>query len=46
MSIALTAALDVFCVVSDNRWNYRDLDHARAVLGFVPRDSAEKYRAG
>jgi len=40
-----TLRFDVFFVVSDNRWSYRDLAHARAVLGFVPQDSAEKYRA-
>jgi nucleoside-diphosphate-sugar epimerase len=32
---------DVFFVVSDNRWNYRDLEHARAVLGWAPLDRAE-----
>ncbi len=41
-----TVRFDVFFVVSDNKWSYRDLEHARAVLGFVPQDSAEKYRAG
>jgi uronate dehydrogenase len=35
---------DVFYVTSDNRWGYRDLDHARAVLGFEPRDRAEDHR--
>lgn len=34
---------DIFFVVSDNRWNYRDLDHARQVLGFVPQDRAEDH---
>jgi nucleoside-diphosphate-sugar epimerase len=32
---------DVFYAVSDNRWNYRDLGHARAVLGWAPLDRAE-----
>jgi nucleoside-diphosphate-sugar epimerase len=32
---------DVFFVVSDNRWSYRDLGHARHVLGWTPVDSAE-----
>jgi nucleoside-diphosphate-sugar epimerase len=35
---------DVFYVVSDNRWSYRDLGHARAVLGWTPLDRAEDYR--
>jgi nucleoside-diphosphate-sugar epimerase len=35
---------DVFYVVSDNRWSYRDLGHARAVLGWTPADRAEDYR--
>ena len=36
-----TVRFDVFFVVSDNRWNYRDLEHARTVLGWAPLDSAE-----
>ena len=35
---------DVFYVVSANRWSYRDLEHARAVLGWTPLDRAEDYR--
>ena len=35
---------DVFFAVSRNRWGYRDLDHARAVVGFEPLDSAEDHR--
>jgi nucleoside-diphosphate-sugar epimerase len=35
---------DTFFVVSDNHWNYRDLSHAREVLGFEPQDGAESYR--
>lgn len=35
---------DVFYAVSDNRWGYRDLEHARAVVGFTPLDRAEDYR--
>src|SRR5437016_3399063 len=34
----------VVYAVSDNRWGYRDLEHARTVLGFEPRDRAEDYR--
>ncbi|MEM7532150.1 MAG: NAD(P)-dependent oxidoreductase [Chloroflexota bacterium] len=33
---------DIFYVVSDNKRNYRDLSHAREVLGFVPQDSADR----
>jgi len=39
-----TLTFDIFYAVSDNRWGYRDLEHARAVLGFEPRDRAEDYR--
>jgi nucleoside-diphosphate-sugar epimerase len=35
---------DVFYVVSANRWSYRDLEHARAVLGWTPMDRAEDHR--
>jgi nucleoside-diphosphate-sugar epimerase len=35
---------DVFFVVSDNRWSYRDLQHARAVVGYQPADRAEDHR--
>jgi nucleoside-diphosphate-sugar epimerase len=38
-----TLRFDVFFVVSDNRWNYRDLEHARAVLGWTPLDRAEAH---
>jgi nucleoside-diphosphate-sugar epimerase len=33
-----------FFATSDNRWGYRDLTHARTVLGFVPEDHAETHR--
>ncbi len=36
-----TLRFDTFFVVSDNRWSYRDLDHARVVLGWTPLDSAD-----
>ena len=39
-----TLTFDVFYAVSDNRWGYRDLEHARAVLGFEPADRAEDHR--
>ena len=35
---------DIFYVVSENKWGYRDLEHARAVVGFDPQDRAEDYR--
>jgi uronate dehydrogenase len=46
LAIAAPASLgfDVFFAVSDNRWGYRDLEHARRILGFVPLDRAEDHR--
>jgi nucleoside-diphosphate-sugar epimerase len=41
-----TVRFDIFYAVSDNRWSYRDVGHARAVLGWAPRDRAEDYREG
>ncbi len=35
---------DIFFVSSDNKWGYRDLSHAREVLGFSPQDAAEDHR--
>jgi nucleoside-diphosphate-sugar epimerase len=35
---------DVFFVCSDNAWSYRDIAHARSVVGFVPEDRAEDHR--
>ncbi len=35
---------DIFFVTSNNRWGYRDLEHAKQVVGYEPRDSAEDYR--
>lgn len=35
---------DIFYVVSNNTWGYRDLEHARAIVGYEPQDSAEQYR--
>jgi uronate dehydrogenase len=35
---------DVFLATSNNRWSYRDLEHPRQVLGYVPQDSADTYR--
>jgi nucleoside-diphosphate-sugar epimerase len=36
---------DTFFVTSRNRWGYRDIAHARAVVGFEPVDAAEDHRA-
>jgi nucleoside-diphosphate-sugar epimerase len=46
LAIAAPASVrfDVFFATSENRWGYRDLDHARQVLGFAPRDRAEDHR--
>ncbi len=35
---------DVFYAVSNNKWGYRDVSHARDVVGFEPQDEAEAYR--
>ena len=34
---------DIFFATSGNRWGYRDLEHPREVLGYVPQDSADAY---
>ena len=39
-----TIRFGVFFITSDNRWSYRDIGHARAVLGYVPEDRAEDHR--
>jgi NAD+ dependent glucose-6-phosphate dehydrogenase len=33
---------DIFYVVSNNRFCWVDIEHARQVLGYIPRDSAEE----
>ena len=35
---------DVFNCTSDNKWGYVDLEHAKAVLGWIPQDFAETFR--
>ena len=35
---------DTFYVVSRNKWGYRDLSHARDVVGYEPQDAAEDHR--
>ncbi len=44
MEVELPDKFDVFFVLSNNRWAYRSLDHAKTVLGYEPVDSAETYR--
>ena len=39
-----TVRFDIFFVTSRNRWGYRDIDHARTVVGFEPVDVAEYHR--
>ncbi len=40
----LELMFDIFYAVSDNKWSYRDIEHARQVVGYAPQDSAEDYR--
>ena len=40
----LALKYDVFYVVSNNKWAYRDMAHAREVLGFEAEGSAEDFR--
>ncbi len=35
---------DIFYALSRNKWGYRDISHAREVVGFEPSDKAEDYR--
>jgi hypothetical protein len=35
---------DIFFVLSRNKYGYRDLAHAREVVGFDPQQAAEDYR--
>ena len=35
---------DIFYATSNNKWGYRDLEHPRKVLGWVPQDSADAFR--
>lgn len=46
LSIGAPASLkfDIFFATSENRWGYRDLEHARQVLGYAPQDRAEDHR--
>jgi len=35
-----TMLYDIFLATSNNKWGYRDLEHARQLLGYEPQDSA------
>lgn len=35
---------DIFYAVSENRWGYRDISHAREMVGYEPQDKAEAFR--
>ena len=39
-----TLRFEIFFFTSRNRWGYRDIEHARAVVGFEPVDAAEDHR--
>ena len=34
---------DTFYVVSNNKWRFRDIEHAREVVGYEPLDGAESF---
>ena len=34
---------DIFMATSNDRWGYRDLEHPRKVLGYVPEDSSDAF---
>lgn len=34
---------DIVHACSNNKWGYRDLEHAREVVGYVPQDSADSF---
>ena len=36
---------DTFYGVSNNKWRFWDIDHAREVVGYDPQDNAETFRA-
>ena len=37
---------DIFYAVSNNRYRWVDIEHAREVVGYVPQDRAEDYPEG
>ena len=40
---ARTLAFGIFYGVSDNKWAFWDIDHAKESIGYHPRDNAESY---
>ena len=44
VDLAESIRYDIFFIQSANKWGYRDLSHAREVLGFCPQDAAENHR--
>jgi len=38
-----TVKYEIFYVTSRNRWGFRDLEHAKEVVGFLPEDSADAF---
>ena len=34
---------DIFLATSNNKWGWRDLEHPREVIGYVPKDSADAF---
>tara|TARA_Y100000590_G_scaffold75466_1_gene83338 strand:- start:197 stop:949 length:753 start_codon:yes stop_codon:yes gene_type:complete len=34
---------DTFFALSDNKWGIRDLEHSKAILGWEPKDSSDKF---
>ena len=34
---------DIFYGISDNRWGWLDIDHARQMVGYAPQDHGEDY---
>ena len=32
--------------VSDNKWRFWDISNARELVGYAPRDDAERWREG
>ena len=39
----ISLSFDIFDAISDNRWRWRDTDHAREVLGWSPTGSSDNY---
>ena len=35
---------DIFYVLSNNRWRFMDIEHARRTIGYEPQDSTENFK--